>query len=97
MLILVTKWFQANSLAFNVPKSKYQVFYGNRIENINIVIQMQNNVLERSVSLWYPGLHVDENLKWHKQIAFVVTNLSRSLGIMGKLSLCYPRDNLHFI
>ena len=71
------------------------MFSGNHTENINKVTQ--NNVFECSASVRCLGLHIDDNLKCHNQIAFVIGNLSRSIGIMERAKFLLSTRELTLI
>ena len=78
----ITKWFQSNRLSLNASKSNYQIFARNCVSDLNMTLQ--NTLIERKASVRYLGVYVDENLKWHNHIAYVVSTISRNLGIMGR-------------
>ena len=82
LMPIVTKWFQTNRLSLNASKSSYQIFSRNRSSDINI--SLENTKIERKACVRYLGMYVDENLKWHSHIAYVLSIISRNLGIMGR-------------
>ena len=68
---IITEWFQANRLSLNASKSNYQVFSKSKVSELNMILQ--NTKVERKTTVKYLGMYVDENLKWHNHIAYVVS------------------------
>ena len=79
---IITKWFQANRLTLNATKSNYQIFSRNKVKDISIMLQ--DILIERKPCVRYLGVYIDENLKWHSHIAYVISIVSRNLGVMGR-------------
>ena len=77
---IITEWFQANRLSLNASKSNYQVFSKSKVSELNMILQ--NTKVERKTTVKYLGMYVDENLKWHNHIAYVVSTISRNLGVI---------------
>ena len=80
----IVSWLLANRLTLNVKKSCYQL-YSTRISNQdNIDIDINGSKLNRTSSVKYLGLWIDENLKWSTHINALRTVLSRHIGIIGR-------------
>lgn len=80
---LISKWFQSNRLSLNASKTYYQIYSGKGVPDLNV--QLNRFKIERKKCIKYLGIHFDENLKWHSHISNVEKNISRNLGIMGRV------------
>jgi len=90
-LVKLDDWLRANRLSLNVAKSKVMVFTKRRLDAIPPV-QCRGAVLDFVQSFKFLGVTLDGNLSFKNHGMHVVSRLSRSLGVMRKLSYTLPAN-----
>ena len=92
----MNKWILSNKICINAEKTKYILFsYKNTVHLPPISIG--NSRIERSASLKFLGLMVDENLTFKNHVHYISNKLSRSVGILNKLKFFLPFEALKSI
>ena len=88
----LSEWFKCNKLFLNFSKTKYILFRSrNKIININdYMIEIENNVIERSDKINFLGVTIHEFLHWKYHINTVSSKVSRSIGTLCKLKSFLP-------
>jgi len=84
-------WLCANRLSLNIAKSKVMVFTKRKLDVIPPV-QCRGAVLEFVESFKFLGVTLDRNLSFRNHGMQVISRLSRSIGIMRKLSFTLPSN-----
>ena len=82
-------WFAVNKLSLNVSKTNFMIFSNYSIrENINI--RINNWVIDRVHVTKFLGVLIDGKLNWKKHITLICSKLSKSIGVIHKVSrLCF--------
>ena len=80
----LANWFKANKLTLNVFKT-YSCEFHDRRSCVIGELTMQGQVIERSDSVKYLGLHVDNKLTWKNHIAHVTNKINQVIGVMAKI------------
>ena len=62
------------------------------MDTVSFTINNEN--IEQVSSFSFLGIHLDENLKWNKQIDMLTNKLSRVIGILNRLKYIYPQHIL---
>ena len=63
-------------------------------QNHDIKLEIRNCAIEQVRDTIFLGLILDENLTWRHDIAKVVRNISKSVGVIYKSNVCLPVTSL---
>ena len=85
----VNKWILSDKIRISAEKTRYNLFSCRNIAYLP-PISIGNSMMERSVSLKFLGIMVDEHLTFKNHVHYVSNKLSRSVGILNKLKLFLP-------
>ena len=79
-LINIQDWFYANKLTLNLEKSVYLLFNSTTKSNLKIVL---NGVtLQRSKTVKFLGIWIDDELSWKEHITKLCLKLNTKLGLL---------------
>ena len=92
-LLIVADWIKSNKLSLNLDKTNYMLF-SNAIDYLPGQIMFDNIPLKRVHYSKFLGIIIDEDLTWKPHINNVCTIVSRNIGIINKLKLCFPKTTL---
>ena len=81
----VSFWLQSNKLTLNVKKSHYMVFHRSRIKHNQTAIKIQNCTINKTDSIKFLGVIIDNKLNWHEHIIYIKNKISKSIGIIYKV------------
>ena len=84
----ISEWFQANKLSLNEDKTRFTLFHKLQ-DRDNLPLQLpalkiNNYKIERSSSIKFLGVMVDEHLNWKDHINIIENKLSKNLGLLHK-------------
>ena len=83
-----SEWFQANKLSLNKDKSRFIIFhelqYRDNLPLQQSVLKINNYKIERSSSMKFLRVMVDEHLKWKYHIHIVENKFSKKFGLLHK-------------
>ena len=86
----LTLWLNVNRLALNVGKTNFVIFRGYRkTYDHNVTLLINKKAIEQKSYVKYLGILIDEHLNWKEHICIVTKKISRSVGIICKLRLCF--------
>ena len=92
----LTQWCRAIKLSINFKKSNFMVFRPRqRRQTLDLSIQIDNNKIDCVKEIAFLGVILDEHLSWKPHILSVSRNISKSIGIIFKSSLCLPKTSSH--
>jgi hypothetical protein len=91
-LALISDWFSSNFLALNVSKTNYLVFNGRKQVSIP-GIAINNSPLSQVSQANFLGILVDDRLSWRPHIDLTNSKLSRSIGVLRKVSNFFSKKN----
>ena len=79
LMTQLNQWFKANKLTLNADKSNFVVFRSKqkKLENIPDQIKFENLSINRSNSIKYLGVILDEHLTWNEHINDLCNKLKR--------------------
>lgn len=92
-LVRIDNWLIANKLSLNVNKTTFMVFSHSHIPN-DLTIQIRGLCLERVNVTKFLGVYIDDKLIFKSHIDHVCGKVSKSLGILYKLTSYVPCDVL---
>lgn len=81
----VAIWLQSNKLSLNINKTHYIVFAGNKQNDYSINLKISNKNLERSSTIKYLGIWIDDKLSWKAHVDHIKSKLSKTTGILHKI------------
>jgi len=85
----VNSWLRANKLSINAEKTKYIVFsYGG--SKILPRIQIGDEEINRTDEIKFLGIIIDEHLTFRAHVNYICSKISKSVGILYKLSKFLP-------
>lgn len=85
----VDRWLQCNRLSLNVTKTSYIIF-SNRAVPENVSVQIRNSPVAQVNEMKFLGVTIDSNLKFKAHVNQVCARLSRSAGMLRKVSASAP-------
>ena len=80
----ILDWCQFNKMILNPTKSQY-ILLTNKCTPDDPVIKLGDEIIERVASVKYLGVHIDEKLKYHDQIAHIRSKLRHFRGTTYRL------------
>ena len=94
----ISLWFKANKLSLNEGKTKYTFFHKTRQKD-NIPLKMpllaiNGKNIERTTSIKFLGVLLDEHLSWKNHISVVENKISKNIGILYRAKNIVSKDGL---
>ena len=91
----VSNWMLANNLVVNIAKTvALLVFPQTRKSTTSLTLNFDNQIVQPSESAKYLGIFVDEQLSFKPHIIFLKKKITRSVGVLAKLSYYLPCNTL---
>ena len=81
----IQQWFQENGLVLNAGKSSYVLFRSRNKPDIDPIIMVGDEVLERADSTMFLGIGVDESLSWSNHIDHLCKKLSSTVFLLRNM------------
>ena len=82
----ISQWFRANKLLLKIKKAKYTLFHKYSIKDkISLklsTLKIGNKVIEKTPSMKFLGVMLDENIYWKYHIKTVENKLSKNIGLL---------------
>ena len=82
----ISQWFKANKLLSNITKTKYTLFHKYSIKDkipLKLpTLKIGNKVIEKTPSIKFLGVMLDENVSWRYHIKTVENKLSKNIGLL---------------
>ena len=82
----ISQWFKANKLLSNITKTKYTLFHKYSIKDkipLKLpTLKIGNKVIEKTPSIKFLGVMLDENVSWRYDIKTVENKLSKNIGLL---------------
>ena len=95
-LINVYHWLCANKITINKTKTKFMIFSYNKNIMINDIVIGNNRISETDFTKFL-GLHIDNHLTFKYHIDEISKKISKSVGLLYKLSNFFPNNILKII
>jgi hypothetical protein len=95
-LASLADWFGANKLSLNIDKTSYMLFGSKKSETACMSVSLSINEIsiKQVENCKFLGVYLDNNLTWDKHIQEISSKISRSIGVISKLSYKLPRHIL---
>ena len=93
----VEYWLQKNKLSLNYSKSNYLLINTEPHKSVktSFTIELNGKSLERTKTVKYLGLYIDETLTWKTHITSLSLQIARFSGLLCKLRHYVTNDILH--
>lgn len=88
-LVNIDKWLVANELSLNVNKTTYMVTSHSGIPD-DLPLVIRDHVLAKVNVSKFLGVHIDDCLVFSCQVDYLCRKVSKSIGILYRLSSCMP-------
>jgi len=100
----VYQWLVCNKLTINFDKTNYMIFkptsiINNEITNLNLSLNINNVLLDRTSSTKYLGVWLDEKLNWDIHVAQLIKKINSLIGILYRKKYLLPmhcRRNIYY-
>ena len=89
----ILKWLNLNKLSLNINKSYFMIF-SNKNPDTFLDLRINGITLQPCTSIKFLGIHLDNKLNFVNHIKNLSNKISKSLGIMRKLSVFVPKPIL---
>ena len=83
-------WCNSNRLSINVSKTNYMLFSNIYVPQNLPTVQINSIPVERSSSVGFLGVEIDEKLKFNFHIDNICTKISKNIGVLYKLKNIIP-------
>ena len=87
----VDRWLKNNQLSVHVEITKFLLFTKSK-NTLDVFIK--GSKIEKTKSIKYLGILIDDELRWHEHIDFVANKLSAANGVLCKLRRYVPQNAL---
>ena len=88
-------WLAANKLSLNITKTKYTLFhYKQKKIGIEPNIEINHTSLSHVNHYKFLGIFIDNSLSWDVHINHISVKLSKTIGLMSKLKIFFPKHIL---
>ena len=97
----ISEWFEAYKLNLNEDKTRFTFFHRLQGRDINLplqlpVLEIKNHKSERSSSIKFLGIMVDEHLNWKDHINITENKLSKNYVFYTKKTIFKCKNNEKF-
>ncbi len=89
-LCVVDDWLKANRLSLNIDKTNYMIITHNPFDEHDVTIKIRDRPLTRVTSTKFLGITIDDRLSYGGHLSALCRQLSRTKGILYKLSSFIP-------
>ena len=93
-IVKLLDWVNANKLSLNVKKTQYIIFKGKKTIVEERGIFVNNTRIQKTAQTKFLGVIISESLSWHQHIAFISKKVSKSIGILYRLSNFFNKASL---
>ena len=89
-------WFKINKMSLNIDKTNY-IFFGRKKYKTDKPILIDNSVITKVIDTKFLGVMLDSAVSWKNQIQFIVSKISRGVGILYRLKSKLDNKSLQMI
>ena len=90
----LSDWVNTNKLSLNVKKTQYMLFAGRKNINNEQGICINKALINKTDQAKFLGVIITETLSWQSHINYISKKISKSIGIIYKLSKYLNRNTL---
>ena len=92
------EWLCANNLSLNTHKTNFSLFHASqKYVADSSSLYLNNKQITQMKCIKYLGVLIDSNLNWKEHILNLSKKITKSIGIICKLSWGWKRDNSNVI
>jgi len=95
----IATWFESNKLTLNIKKTKLMLFGSNY--NLSkfkdITLMYKNDNIEIVDKFKYLGVIFDPNLSWSTHVDYVSSNVSKRIGVIGRIKNYLPQKTTNML
>ena len=92
---------KSNKLSLNIKKTKYTFFHKNSVkESIPLKppdLHIFNKTIERTSSIKFLGVMLDEHISWNEHIKTIEKKLAKNIGLLYKARVLLDKESLKTI
>lgn len=96
-LLSVYQWLASNRIQINVDKTKYIVYSCRNYHQLSGAVKINVSVVEPTNNIKFLGIFLDNNLSYRFHINNLSSKISRSLGVLNKISSFIPLNILYML
>ena len=94
-------WLTSNKLSLNIKKTKYTFFHKNSVKG-SIPLKLPdlhifNKTIERTSSIKFLGVILDEHITWNEHIKTIKKKLAKIIGLLYKARVLLDKESLKTI
>ena len=93
----VNRWLKYNKIAINSDKTKFIIFSYRKNINFSPLIKIGGSTIQSADCIKFLGVFVDKHLKFNNHANYISSKLSKSVGILYKLSKYLPTEILKLL
>ena len=86
----IDRWMIMNKLTLNYKKCKYMIISSKQLDISEFILTVNNQNMERSDSIQYLGVLIDDKLSWKSHVQKLNKKLSKICGLIFKLRHYVP-------
>ena len=90
-LCRISEWLVSNKIQINVSKTKYLIYSLRGDMEFMFPVKMGRSVIARENSVKFLGVILDNRLSFSMHIDSISSKISRTLGVLSKISSFVPR------
>ena len=90
----ISNWVNANKLSLNVKKTQYMLFKGRKKIGSGPNIIVNGAKIDRTDQSKFLGVIISDNLSWQPHIDYISKKISKSIGILYRLSKLVDKSTL---
>ena len=86
----VDEWLKANRLSLNIDKTYFMIHTHNNYDINDCIIRIRDRRIKHVTSFKFLGLTIDDNFSYNEHVSLLYKQLSRTKGILYRLSSYVP-------
>jgi len=85
-------WFNANLLSLNIKKTNYILFTNRKYNMLELILELKidDKILNCVDHTKFLGVIIDNKLNWNAHVNYISLNISRCLGVIGRVKKVLP-------
>lgn len=91
-LTVIDDWLKANRLSLNIDKTCYMIHTHNRFDVHDCDIRIRDTPIKYVKTTKFLGLTIDDRLNYNEHVSILCKTLSKTKGLLYKLSFYVPRS-----
>ncbi|XP_072046972.1 uncharacterized protein [Amphiura filiformis] len=98
-LDMIARWFKSNKLTLNIKKTKIMLFGSSQklSKFKDISLTYGNESIEIVNKYKYLGVVFDPNLSWSEHVNYMSSNVSKRIGVIGRVKNYLPPSTVNML